>query len=119
MKKKELKVKEIPYQYSPVVIDYQDFTVQSTPEIERLELHVGNIWSNKVQCKDCGWYIRSKHRHHYIKCKCGNIAIDGGSWYQRILSDVSSKGYINYIEYYDDAKKEKVHNKRLRKEKGI
>lgn len=86
------------------ITDYQDFTVKSTPRDIREKFDVGDIWSNKIQCNKCGWYIRSKNRHDYRKCKCGAIAIDGGSWYQHIIGDIDAD-YINFIEYYDDVKK--------------
>lgn len=95
--------------------DYQDFTVKSTPVDIRKKFDVGDIWSNKIMCKYCGWYIRSKNRHDFVYCKCGAVFVDGGSWYQRIGGSPSD--YINFIEYYDDVKK--LQNKRLRKKKAI
>lgn len=94
--------------YAHAVTDYQDFTVKSTPESVRRKLDIGDIWSNKIQCKTCKWFIRSKNRHDMRYCKCGAMFIDGGSWYQRIGGDMD--GYINYIEYYDDAKEKEIHN---------
>jgi hypothetical protein len=117
MKKKELKVKVVKCEYAHAVTDYQDFTVPSTKEVDRRKLDIGDIWSNKIQCKKCKWFIRSKNRHNFVRCKCGAMFIDGGSWYSRIGGD--QDGYINYIEYYDDVKKKKIYNKGLRKKKSI
>lgn len=36
-------------------------------------------------CAKCLDVIRSKHRHDFVVCKCGKIAIDGGSDYTRTL----------------------------------
>lgn len=104
------KEKKVKCEYIHAVTDYQDFTVQSTPKKERRKLDIGDIWSNKIQCKKCKWFIRSKNRHNFVKCKCGAIFIDGGSWYSRIGGN--KEDYISYIELYDDAKK--ISNKRLR-----
>ena len=89
--------KEIPCPYEHSVTDYQDFTLKSTPKKDREKLGVGDIWSNKIMCNKCGWYIRSKNQHNFVKCKCGECFVDGGSWYQRI----GGKDYTNCTEYYD------------------
>ena len=36
-----------------------------------------------IQCKHCGTRIYSKHRHDYVNCKCGKVAIDGGRDYTK------------------------------------
>jgi tRNA(Ile2) C34 agmatinyltransferase TiaS len=36
---------------------------------------------NKAQCKKCDDIIESKHRHDFVWCKCGAIAVDGGKDY--------------------------------------
>ncbi len=33
---------------------------------------------NKAQCLQCLEVIESKHRHDYVACKCGGLAVDGG-----------------------------------------
>lgn len=38
---------------------------------------------NAVRCKKCGDVIESKHRHDYVACSCGNVAVDGGDAYRR------------------------------------
>jgi hypothetical protein len=42
---------------------------------------------NAAQCKKCGDLIVSKHRHDFVKCKCGAIAVDGGLSYIRRLGN--------------------------------
>jgi len=36
---------------------------------------------NKARCLLCNTIIESSHRHDYVKCKCGAIAVDGGKDY--------------------------------------
>ena len=96
------KTKEVKCPYAHAVTDYQDFTIKSTPVAVREKLDIGDIWSNKIQCKLCGWYIRSKNRHNFVHCKCGACFIDGGSWYQRIGGNPDN--YINLVEYYDEVR---------------
>jgi hypothetical protein len=38
---------------------------------------------SKGQCLDCEDIIESKHRHDFVKCKCGNSFLDGGDDYIR------------------------------------
>ena len=39
------------------------------------------IISNKAKCLKCNEIIESKHRHDYVTCSCGNLAVDGGKDY--------------------------------------
>lgn len=41
------------------------------------------IVKNSIRCKHCDDIIESKHRHHYISCKCGKVSADGGAAYLR------------------------------------
>lgn len=51
------------------------------------------ILTNKVRCRKCGDVIESKHRHDYVTCSCGNVAVDGGKDYlKRSVRD----GYESY-----------------------
>ena len=68
---------------------------------ERKEANIGDIWINGLVCLKCGDFIRSKNRHDFKFCSCKSVAIDGGSWYSRILGD--QEDYIQVIEYYEDA----------------
>jgi hypothetical protein len=52
------------------------------------------IVSNKAQCRICGDIIESKHRHDFVKCSCGAIAVDGGKDYLKR----SAKNFDDIIE---------------------
>jgi hypothetical protein len=39
------------------------------------------IIQNSAECFDCGDQIVSKHRHDFVRCSCGNLAVDGGTGY--------------------------------------
>jgi len=41
------------------------------------------IISNKAKCLKCEDIIESKHRHDFVRCKCGAIFVDGGHSYLR------------------------------------
>ena len=41
------------------------------------------ILKNKAQCRKCDDIIESKHRHDFVRCKCGAIFVDGGRDYLR------------------------------------
>lgn len=36
---------------------------------------------NAARCGICEDYIESKHRHDFVTCSCGNLAVDGGQEY--------------------------------------
>lgn len=38
---------------------------------------------NRVRCRKCGDILESKHRHDFVRCGCGAIAVDGGHEYIR------------------------------------
>lgn len=63
--------------------DYHTFTTKDTPEKERRRLNVGDLWINAVKCLGCGETIRSKNRHDYRTCQCGQVSVDGGSMYAK------------------------------------
>jgi hypothetical protein len=48
------------------------------------------IVQNAVICNKCDDFIFSKHRHDYVECKCGAIAVDGGQEYLRRVGDMSA-----------------------------
>jgi hypothetical protein len=53
-----------------------------------------------MECLLCHDIVRSKNRHHFVRCKCGDMFVDGGSWYQRYgATDLSTVKSL--IEYYD------------------
>ena len=41
----------------------------------------------RVRCKECDNVIESKHRHDFMRCRCGNVFVDGGSDYLRLGFD--------------------------------
>lgn len=81
-------------------IDYHNFSHRGTPQELRDKLGIGNIYCNAVECKECGYYIRSRNRHDTVTCKCGSVSIDGGSWYTKLSGDFNN--VISRIELYDD-----------------
>lgn len=48
---------------------------------------VKRIVTNKVKCLLCDTIVESEHRHHFVSCKCGNIAADGGKEYIRRIGN--------------------------------
>lgn len=52
------------------------------------------ILINSVRCHLCNDIITSRHRHDFLWCKCGNIAVDGGKEYlRRVGLGVTNKTY--------------------------
>lgn len=39
------------------------------------------ILKNSIKCNHCNDEIESKHRHDFVKCTCGKVAVDGGKDY--------------------------------------
>jgi len=48
------------------------------------------IVQNAATCLLCGDFIVSKHRHDYVTCTCGAIAVDGGQEYLRRVGDLGA-----------------------------
>jgi len=42
------------------------------------------LLKNSIICNHCKKEIESKHRHDFVKCDCGKVAVDGGKDYSRI-----------------------------------
>ncbi|WP_232696130.1 DUF7695 domain-containing protein [Brevibacillus daliensis] len=40
---------------------------------------------NAIRCLHCNDVIESKHRHDFVWCSCGKVAVDGGLAYMRRL----------------------------------
>lgn len=60
------------------------------------------ILSNSVICLECNDTIYSKHRHDFVQCSCGNIAVDGGMEYLRRIGNVSkTKGNSVFMKNED------------------
>jgi hypothetical protein len=49
---------------------------------------------NKAQCKLCLDIIESKYGHDFVRCKCGEIFVDGGKNYLRR----GASNFDNFIE---------------------
>lgn len=49
---------------------------------------------NAIRCKQCGDEIESKHHHHYVKCSCQRVAIDGGLHYTRSLGELEDIEFL-------------------------
>jgi hypothetical protein len=50
------------------------------------------IVQNAVNCLSCGDFIVSKHRHDFVECRCGTIAVDGGQEYLRRVGSAVTRG---------------------------
>ena len=59
------------------------------------------ILLNRIQCNRCGDVIVSLHRHDLKWCKCGDVAVDGGTDYLRRLTSGPSAGFIERSKYED------------------
>lgn len=42
---------------------------------------------NSIKCNHCNDEIESKHRHDFVRCSCGKVAVDGGKDYTRTMFD--------------------------------
>lgn len=55
---------------------------------------------NAARCTHCGTVIESRHRHDYVPCPCGRIAVDGGlSYLRRAFTQVTD---IEELSEYAD-----------------
>lgn len=57
---------------------------------------------NAARCLHCGEVIESRHRHDYVKCSCGNIAVDGGPTYARMAGRGLDDASYEPLHEYDD-----------------
>lgn len=39
------------------------------------------IVHNRARCLECGEILESTHRHDFVQCSCGALAVDGGHAY--------------------------------------
>lgn len=71
--------------------EYQDeFPIDSKVE-DRRKKHVGDVYLNQAMCTLCNDVITSRNKHDYSVCRCGNLSVDGGSWYlKRSAKDTGS-----------------------------
>jgi hypothetical protein len=91
MSKKQLKV-----------TDYQDFTTKDMSIEDRRKLNVGDVWSNEAKCLSCGDVLRSKNKHNFITCSCGNLSVDGGSAYTKRLFRDEVDSWVEMSVLYDN-----------------
>lgn len=75
------------YKLKKGTTDYHAFTDINMSVEDRRILNVGDIWMNSAKCRKCEDVIVSANKHDYVSCKCGAIALDGGSWYSRNIGN--------------------------------
>lgn len=98
-------------------VNYQKLCPQGTPKEIRRKFDIGDIFKNKAKCLQCGKIITSKNRHDFVTCKCGNLSVDGGSWYIRRCF-TSEDSFKELSVSYDDIPKSKSVQKRIAAQKG-
>lgn len=50
----------------------------------------GDIMHNRVRCLSCQSIIESLNRHDFQTCRCGQLSVDGGSWYCKRSGDLDN-----------------------------
>lgn len=88
----------------PPTVDYHNFCYRDSSKEHRERLHLGTLYLNAATCKICGYFIRSRNRHDFVRCRCGAIAVDGGSWYARRIGNPDDM--VNHIETFTDLETE-------------
>jgi hypothetical protein len=84
--------------------DYHDFTKYETPKNFRKSLNVGDIWINAAICHKCAEYVRSRNVHDFVTCRCGNISVDGGSYYaKRSFEDRTGSSWTDIVVPYKES----------------
>ena len=53
------------------------------------------IVQNAAICNGCGDTIISRHRHDFVQCSCGAIAVDGGQEYLRRVGRLEKGSYTD------------------------
>ena len=59
------------------------------------------ILSNKIRYNFCQDTIESKHRHDFVQCSCGKVAVDGGKDYLRRVFDQDTD-YVELSEFKNE-----------------
>jgi len=62
------------------------------------------IKSNKIQCNFCKDIIESIHRHDFVVCSCGKVAVDGGKDYLKRCYEFNQDEYTELSEFYESKK---------------
>lgn len=99
--------KSIPYYHAAQ--DYHNFCHRGSDKEWRARFDIGPLYVNACICHKCGWFIRSKNRHDFFYCKCGSVAVDGGSWYARRVFKEGAK-FTDVIEYFNDVNPEEPYD---------
>lgn len=61
---------------------------------------IEKVLVNKAQCLSCNDIIESLYTHDYRRCRCGNIAVDGGkSYIRRTAVDLALIKDLSEFEY--------------------
>lgn len=57
------------------------------------------VITNKAQCLICGDIIESKTVHDFKTCSCGNLSVDGGTYYlKRLIKNVDKFKDLSEVE---------------------
>lgn len=86
----------------PLTLTERFYAKEELTVSERNQIYVGDIRVNAAKCKKCGEVIVSDHRHDYKTCSCGNLSVDGGSWYAKRCFKGGDDSFENMIESYKD-----------------
>jgi hypothetical protein len=66
------------------------------------------IIKNAAKCLVCNEIVESKHRHDFVMCRCGNVAVDGGKDYLKrsvrgkAIKDMSVMAHDKDCYWYKD-----------------
>lgn len=70
---------------------------------------------NRAKCKLCSDIIESFHRHDYVACKCGEIAVDGGLDYFK----AAAKDWRNFLRVDDEGNEIEIEVKDKEETKSV
>jgi len=87
--------------------DYQTFCDINVSKEQRRKWNIGDIFCNEAQCLKCKDIIRSKNRHDFVSCSCGNLCVDGGSWYAKRSFHEENSFKDMLVMFTDTGKREK------------
>lgn len=71
---------------------------------------------NRAKCNKCDDIITSYHRHDYVSCKCGAVAVDGGTEYLKRTGEISD---VTEMSIYSSAPYETIRENYHRGGRGI
>jgi len=86
--------------------DYHEYTSIDMPKEERRRWNLGDYWINAVEWSKSGEFVRSMYEHDYRSCSCGNISVDGGSWYIKRVGNMQPGAWIERAVTFTDAEPE-------------